>query len=339
MRDDDFLAHDPGPGHPESPARLAAVHADLDRRPLPGLRTIGAPPVDRALLARVHSPAHIARIEATADKPSVALDPDTRTSPGSARAAMKAAGAVVEATRAVVADEAAGAFALVRPPGHHAERDAAMGFCLFNNVAVAAEFATTQLGLERVLVLDPDVHHGNGTQSIFWRRRDVLFVSTHQWPLYPGTGAADEVGAGEGSGYTVNVPLPPGRTDADYLFVYRELVEPIVAWYEPQLVLVSAGFDTWHRDPLGGMQLTGAGYLALFALFRTWADAYAGGRLVYTLEGGYDPEGVVTGVRAALESLSGIPPPEVEGEADAATRAAVERVRSFHREPPPAPRR
>ena len=208
-----------------------------------------------------------------------------------------------------------------------------MGFCLFNNVAVAAEHAIAELGCKRVLILDPDVHHGNGTQDMFYRRSDVLYVSSHRFPFYPGTGSLDEVGDGPGLGHTVNIPLPGGMGDADFLHLYRSVVEPIVDEYEPDLVLVSAGFDTWQRDPMGGMAMTEVGYVALASLFRSWADRHCNGRIAFTLEGGYDPAGVVAGVRTALETLSrpdDCASPDVDSLAERATlpaRAVAEAVR------------
>jgi len=305
LRDDRFLAHDPGPGHPESARRLRAIHDDLDARTIPGTRTAGTRAATHEELARIHDPGHVARIAATAGMERVQLDPDTVTSRGSYEAALHGAGAVLRATEAVSAGESQGAFALVRPPGHHAESATAMGFCLFNNVAVAAAHAVTELGLSRVLILDPDVHHGNGTQHSFFSRRDVLYVSSHRYPFYPGTGWFDERGDGKGEGHTLNLPMPPGMGDADFLYLYREVVGPVVDEYRPELILVSAGFDTWMNDPLGGMAVTAEGYAALFGLFRDWAETHCAGRLVYALEGGYDPPGLASGVRAALEVTAG----------------------------------
>lgn len=302
--DDFFLRHDAGPGHPERPERLAAVHRSLESSPIEGVEAERPPEATRAQLLRVHDAAHVDRIAATEGEERVVLDPDTSTCGSSYRVALRAAGAAVAAVEEVVVGRAEGAFALVRPPGHHAERNEAMGFCLFNNVAVAAAHAIDALGLERVLIVDPDVHHGNGTQEIFLRRRDVLFVSTHRYPLYPGTGWFDEVGEEEGEGYTVNLPMPPLLGDKDFVFLYEDLVAPLVAAFRPELILVSAGFDTWHQDPLGMMQVTKRGYDALFRLFRGWADAHCPGRIVVVLEGGYDVKGVVAGVRAGLEALA-----------------------------------
>jgi acetoin utilization deacetylase AcuC-like enzyme len=261
----------------------------------------------------VHASALVDAVERTAGRPACRLDADTATSARSHEVACLAAGATLAAAEAVVSGRAQGAFALVRPPGHHAESDRAMGFCLFNNVAVAAAHATAELGCRRVLVLDPDVHHGNGTQHAFESRDDVLYVSSHRYPFYPGTGWYDECGTGHGAGYTINLPLPAGLGDADLEFLYRDVVGPVVRAWKPDLILVSAGFDTWHRDPLGDLAITAQGFAALWALYRSWADEHCPGRLAATLEGGYDPAGVVAGVRAALTAMSGSAPGETAG--------------------------
>jgi acetoin utilization deacetylase AcuC-like enzyme len=317
LRDDTVLDHNPGPGHPENPARLAAVLKDLDERPIIGTRTVAPRLASRSELERVHTSAHVDIVESTEGKPHVVLDNDTVTSPGSWLAARCAAGATLSAVEAVVSGEASGAFALVRPPGHHAEAGHAMGFCLFNNVAVAAEHARNELGCERVLILDPDVHHGNGTQHAFQNRADVMYVSSHRYPFYPFTGPVTDIGNREGSGFTVNLPLSQGMGDADLLHVYQDVVTPIVAGFQPDLILVSAGFDTWHSDPVGDLGVTRAGFDALFELFSAWSDAYCPGRLVATLEGGYDPSGVVQGVRASLRALTARTSASSSGEAGA----------------------
>ncbi len=333
-RDPVFLRHDPGQGHPENARRLEAVYESLDAQPVPGTE-VRAPRLATAVeVERIHSFEHLERVMRTADRPHVRLDGDTGTSPESYEAAMKAAGATLQGVEAVVAGEASGAFALVRPPGHHAEANRAMGFCLFNNVALAAAHALHVGGLKRILVVDPDVHHGNGTQHAFWEHEEVLYVSSHRYPFYPGTGAADEIGAGAGHGYTVNLPLRPLGDDADLLYLYETIVDPIVREFRPDLILVSAGFDTWQHDPLGGMRVTERGFRALFSLFRRWADTYCPGRLVCTLEGGYDPAGVVAGVRAALDALTSAPTPDdatVEGHvSDAAVHVARQVRRVLH---------
>jgi acetoin utilization deacetylase AcuC-like enzyme len=330
VRDDVFLRHDAGPGHPERAARLRAVHDDLDAHPIPRTRRAEPRAATRADLERVHDPRHVSRIAATAGRERAQLDPDTSTSAESYEIARLAAGAVSQAAEAVVRGAASGAFALVRPPGHHAEAGAAMGFCLFNNVAVAAAHAIDALGCRRVAIVDPDVHHGNGTQHVFESRRDVLYVSSHRYPFYPGTGWFDEIGTGDGAGFTVNLPLPAGLGNADFAFLYDSVVTPIVSEFRPELVLVSAGFDTWKHDPLGGgMRLDEDGFAALFAIFRSWSDAHCPGRLVAALEGGYDPAGVVAGVRAGLEVMTGtrapLPP---AGEPSAAVREVARRARA-----------
>jgi acetoin utilization deacetylase AcuC-like enzyme len=196
-------------------------------------------------------------------------------------------------------------FACVRPPGHHAERDRAMGFCLFNNVAIAAAYARRRFGVERVLILDWDVHHGNGTQHMFERDPGVLYASTHQYPFYPGTGAADEVGEGEGEGYTLNIPLPAGCGDPEYLDAFDSVIEPVVEQYAPQLVLVSAGFDPHARDPLGGMRVTEPGFAAMMRTLLRLSRHSAQGRCIAVLEGGYDLSAVRDSARAVLNELQG----------------------------------
>jgi acetoin utilization deacetylase AcuC-like enzyme len=304
IRDELFLRHDAGAGHPENAARLSATLAELDARPPAGVLVAPADrDVTRDELVALHTPELVALVQSTAGH-RARFDADTVAGPDSYEVACRAAGATLRAAEAVCSGEAAGAFALVRPPGHHAERSAAMGFCLFNNVALAAEHAVRELGCRRVLVLDPDIHHGNGTQHAFEARDDVLYVSSHRFPFYPGTGWFDEVGRERGAGFTLNLPLPMGQGDADLLHVWRRAVEPVVNEWKPDLILVSAGFDTWHADPIGDLAITERGFAALFHLFRSWADAHCPGRMACALEGGYDPAGVAAGVRAALAALS-----------------------------------
>lgn len=329
LRDERFLAHCAGPGHPDNAERLAAVHRDLDQHPWDGVRTERPRAATRNELLLVHDSAHIDRVDATAGIGHSQFDADTGAGPESAEIARLAVGAVLRGVEAVTAGDANGALALVRPPGHHAEPDTPMGFCLYNNVAVAAAHATASLGCRRVLVLDPDIHHGNGTQHSFESRSDVLYVSSHRFPFYPGTGWVDEVGRDDGAGFSINMPLPMGMADADLLHCYRETVAPVVAAWKPDLILVSAGFDTWHADPVGDMAVTAEGFVALFALFRSWADAHCPGRLVAALEGGYDPPGVVAGVRAMLSATTAkeAGPSEVNGEVSFHARNVAERTR------------
>jgi acetoin utilization deacetylase AcuC-like enzyme len=277
-----FEEHVTPPGHPERMERAHVFDAAAARWAQTGGRTAPPRPATREELARVHDAAYLDRMAAIAGRPAM-LDPDTFTSPESQEIALLAAGAAVQAAGHAL-DQHEPAFALVRPPGHHAERDRAMGFCLYNNVAVAAAYALAR-GLERIAIVDVDVHHGNGTQWIFYEEPRVLYVSTHQFPFYPGTGAADEVGRAAGAGFTFNVPLEAGATDADYLLVYQNAVIPVLGRFAPRLVLVSAGFDAHERDPLASMRLTTSGYAAVVGRLMAAAPK---GAIAFVTEGGYD---------------------------------------------------
>ena len=281
-------------------------------------------------MLRVHTADHVNAIDQLRGGAG-ALDPDTIVSASSVDAAYTAAGAVCDAVDAVMSGDQERAFALVRPPGHHAEAAAAMGFCLFNNVAVGAEHARTQHGLERVLIVDWDVHHGNGTQHSFYERADVMFVSLHQYPFYPGSGAADERGEGAGNGYTINVPFPSGAADGDYRSAFDDVIVPIADRFAPQLVMVSAGFDAHRDDPLGGMLASEEGYADMAATMAAVADRHADGRLVLTLEGGYDLDALGRSVRACVDVLTGTAAP---GGTKGARRGAevLDEVASLHRD-------
>jgi len=301
--DPKFLDHDPGPGHVESPARLDAIMGELGRAPVEGL-TIETPrPATDAEIEAVHLPGYRGRLAALAGE-YTSLDPDTGMSPGSWDAAVLAAGAAVAAVEAVMKGRAQNAFALARPPGHHARPGAAMGFCLLNNAAIAAE-AALRGGARRVMILDWDVHHGNGTQEIFAARDDVLYMSVHQFPFYPGTGAAHEVGVGGGVGATVNCPLPGGQTDADYGAVFHDLFLPMGRAFAPDLILVSAGYDAHAHDPLGEMEVTERGFAAMASALSELAATTCGGKMALLLEGGYDLGALAASVRASLEVLAG----------------------------------
>jgi acetoin utilization deacetylase AcuC-like enzyme len=320
-----MLEHQPGAGHPESPERLRALLGSLEEHPIPGTEWLAPRLATPAELARVHAPAYLealARLEGHRAR----LDPDTTASPGSWTAARLAAGAAVRATEVVWAGEARNAFALVRPPGHHAERDRAMGFCLINNAAVAAQ-AALDLGARRVAILDWDVHHGNGTQHLFEARPDVLYLSVHQSPFYPGTGAPGEVGTGPGAGFTVNCALPPGQGDADYGVVFEDVFAPALDAFAPELVVVSAGFDAHARDPIGEMRLTERAFAAMCAVA---SDATPDGRLVLVLEGGYDLGGLTDGVRACLESMTSAGRESFPRGASPACASAVREARAAH---------
>jgi acetoin utilization deacetylase AcuC-like enzyme len=299
-----FREHDAGPGHPERPERLDAVRRGLRDAGLEArLRSAHPRDATRDELRRVHTEAHVERVAATTGR-TVRFDADTQAGPRSYAAALKAAGAAVEAVDRVLAGEAERAFCPVRPPGHHAEADRAMGFCLFNNVAVAAAHALGR-GLERVMVVDWDVHHGNGTQAMFYDDPRVLYLSSHEFPFYPGTGALDEVGEGRGRGFTVNLPMPAGLGDAEYARVYRQIVEPIGRAFDPQLLLVSVGFDPYVGDPLAGMQVTERGFAEMAAVCLSIAAGAAASRAVFVLEGGYDLDGIARSAAAVVALLAG----------------------------------
>ncbi|MFM7225151.1 MAG: histone deacetylase family protein [Actinomycetota bacterium] len=324
VTDPRFADHDAGPGHPERPARLGAVEAGLTAGAGPdALRSVAPMAVPASVLARVHSAAHLARFDSLAAVGGGRIDPDTAMSAGSGEAARLAAGAGLAAAAALERGDGTAAFCAVRPPGHHAERDRAMGFCLLNNVAVLA--ADLRDRGQRVLVLDWDAHHGNGTQDIFWTDPEVCFVSLHQAPLYPGTGRLDERGGGPGQGATVNVPLPAGTTGDVYLAALTEVVEPVVERFRPDWLLISAGFDAHRDDPLTGLGLS-AGDFGLLA--RRVVDWVPSGRIVALLEGGYDLAALKASTAATAAGLLGRhlapEPPTADGpgaEAVAAARA------------------
>jgi acetoin utilization deacetylase AcuC-like enzyme len=277
------LAHDTGPGHVERPPRLTAVIEAL-RAAFDDLDWQSAPRAGREQLLRVHSPALLEAVLAPQGDRIVALDPDTMLSPRSAEAALRAAGALVAAVDAACAGEAIRAFCAVRPPGHHATADTAMGFCLFNNIAVAAAHALERHGLARVAIVDFDVHHGNGTQDVFEREPRVMYVSSHQSPLYPGTGSAGDRGAGN----IRNAPLSPGAGSRRFRETWEHALLPAIDEFRPQLLLVSAGFDAHWRDPLAQMQLDADDFGWLTAELVLLANRHAAGRMISALEGGYD---------------------------------------------------
>jgi acetoin utilization deacetylase AcuC-like enzyme len=277
------LLHSAGPGHPESPSRLQAVLDALDDPRFAALERSEAPRATRAQLALAHDVALIERLHASAPRSGhVRIDADTGMCADSIEAALRAAGAVCAAVDAVLDDQARCAFCAVRPPGHHATRDTAMGFCLFNNVAIGAAHALAR-GLERVAIVDFDVHHGNGSQAIFWNDPRVLYASTHEWPLYPGTGASGETGAGN----IVNAPLAPGSGSAEFRAAFRERLLPALQAFRPQLLLISAGFDAHALDPLADLNLDAEDFAWATHELVTVAREHAGGRIVSSLEGGY----------------------------------------------------
>jgi acetoin utilization deacetylase AcuC-like enzyme len=281
---------------------MTAIATELSSRDYCGFAQIVSPAVDRAVLERVHPASYVAAIEQAAERGGGQLDVDTVISAGSFVAAQHAAGGAVALTEMLVSGEAPCGFSAHRPPGHHAPKARAMGFCLFNNIAVAARHAIDALGLERVLILDWDVHHGNGTNDIFATAASVLFVSIHQWPLYPGTGAASDVGSGAGSGFTVNLPVPRHTGDADYTSLVDHVVAPLATLYEPQLILISAGYDAHQADPLAECMVSDEGFAAMARSMRR-VGALVGAPVGCVLEGGYDLGALARGVAATLESL------------------------------------
>lgn len=297
--------------YPEHPGRLTAIRELLEREPVPGVRFEPGYAATREQLSRVHTTAYLDSIYALRGNNAWLNVDTTAVSPGSVEAAEVAAGTSIAAVEAVVQGRTQSAFALVRPPGHHAEPVRARGFCLFNNVAVAAAHAQAMLGCPRVLIVDWDVHHGNGTQEIFWADPDVMFFDVHRAaPFYPGSGQLTDVGDGLGEGSTINVPLPGGTGDAAMLKAFREILVPAAEFFQPDLVLVSAGFDA-HRFDLA-LNVSYEGFAAMTRIVREIAERHCNGRLAFVLEGGYHVESLSHGVRAVLEVLSGAQPKDPE---------------------------
>jgi acetoin utilization deacetylase AcuC-like enzyme len=304
------LEHDTG-GHPEGPGRIPAIERELEAHGWWGYRRVEAPEVDPGVLRRVHPDGYVEGIRRLAESGGGALDPDTVASRGSYDAAVRGAGGACALVEELVAGRARVGFSGMRPPGHHAEPARAMGFCLFNSIAVAARHALDSLEVERVLVLDWDVHHGNGTNDIFHDSRHVLFVSVHQSPLYPGTGPLEDAGSGEGRGWTVNLPVPPGSGEDVWLSMVEHVVVPVARAFGPELVLVSAGFDAHRDDPLASCRLEDGSFAALARWARALADE-AGAPLGLVLEGGYDLGALARSVSATLRAVAdddgGAPP-------------------------------
>lgn len=301
--DREYLKHLPGAGHPERPERIQVLldlAGDLDR----GKYSLLAPRrASREDIERVHGAEHVRRVESTSSVNAHALDGDTITCRDSFGVALLAAGGFLTALDAVAAGESANAFVMARPPGHHALPDRAMGFCLFNTVAIGAEYLKRRQGAKRVMIVDWDVHHGNGTQEVFYEDPSVLFLSTHQYPFYPGTGAIHELGAGAGEGYTINVPLPAGCADREYLQVFQDVVSSAAEWFRPEWILVSAGFDPHKRDPLGGMAVSEEGFAAMARCLLAQAQNSAAGRIAFLLEGGYDLGALRNSIGAVLAEM------------------------------------
>ena len=335
IRDDRYLEHNPGDGHPESPNRLRVIHDLLDQE-FVSLPKIAPRLATEAELALVHDPFYIQTVANTEGRTHTQLDPDTGLSARSYEIARLAAGGLLQGVDALLNPRSAirspqSIFAFVRPPGHHAEPGHAMGFCLFNNVAIAAAYAKETYGLNRILIVDWDLHHGNGTQHAFYDDRSVLYFSSHQYPYYPGSGNFDQVGTGDGEGFTVNAPFPTGFGDVEYLSVYDRIVRPIALEYRPELVLVSAGFDPFFEDPLGGMQVTAGGFGALAGIIKDIADRTCSGKVLLALEGGYNPQGLRDGVRAVIQAMQRSEPLPALVHSTPAAERVIEKIVSIQR--------
>jgi acetoin utilization deacetylase AcuC-like enzyme len=301
--------------HPERPERIPAIERALEQRGWVGFEPREAPRAERERIAAVHPNEYIDRVEEYCER-GAAFDADTPTSPGSWEAALRAAGGACAMAEALMANGGGWGFAGLRPPGHHAEPQRAMGFCLFANISIAARYALDSLGADRVFILDWDVHHGNGTEAIWWTSPQVLFASIHQWPFYPGTGALSDVGAGEGEGLTINMPVPAGAGDAEFLSLVEHVVLPVAREFRPDLILVSAGYDAHRDDPIGDCRVSTRAYAQMALKVRALAlelNAPAGG----VLEGGYDLNALAESVAATLEALAeggdaeSVPPTEL----------------------------
>jgi acetoin utilization deacetylase AcuC-like enzyme len=322
FRSDTSLEHETGP-HPEGPGRIPAIEDELERRAWLGFERVEAPAVDLGVLRAVHPATYIDSVRFMSEQGGGSFDADTPASPGSYEAALHSCGGAVALVEALVSGDARTGFSGLRPPGHHAEPHTAMGFCLFSNVAVAAQHALDSLGLDRVFVLDWDVHHGNGTNAVFEDSSSVLFASMHQWPLYPGTGRLGDVGTGDGEGYSLNLPVPSGSGDATWLPLIEHVVVPAVRSFDPQLILISAGFDAHAADPLASCSLSEHSFAEMA---RQMVDL---GRAVdapvgAVLEGGYDLGALARSTAATLEVLADPAAVPSSHPADEVTRKAVE---------------
>jgi acetoin utilization deacetylase AcuC-like enzyme len=326
-----YLDHYAGRMHPERPERVAVMIDMAERLHRPDLKLYAPRAATLAELELCHRDDYVAAVEHTATLDRANFDPDTHTSPATFKTATLAAGGVLTAVEAVMAGEAHNAFAIVRPPGHHALANRAMGFCFFNNVAIAAAALIANHGLKRVLILDWDVHHGNGTQELFYASPQVLYMSLHQYPFYPGTGLFEEVGVGAGAGYTVNLPLPASFGDDEYLRAFDGLLMPIARQFKPEFILISSGFDCHFRDPLGGMRVTERGFLAMARRMKRLAAECCTGRLVAALEGGYDLRALADSGREVIEELGRADDEPITPAADGIRAIPIiERAQYFH---------
>lgn len=324
VRGDIFLKHMPGEGCPEIPKRLQSIYTMLDDPDIRGLFVDVLPrQAKQADVLLFHTPDYFEKIAETKGKKLIAFTADTHACEDSFEAALCATGGLLNAITQVVQKKIDNAFALVRPPGHHAEKSRAMGYCLFNHVAVGALFAIKRLNLGKILIIDWDIHHGNGTQHAFERDPNVLFFSVHQVGLFPGTGSFTDTGIGAGEGYTINLPIPRGYGNSEYVSIFECLLAPIADQFSPDLILVSAGFDTHKDDFMGGMQMTAAGYAGLTASIKRIGDRVCSGNIVMSLEGGYQSGALSDSVKAVLKEMAGVTCCDVSAMAEKADKKKV----------------
>jgi acetoin utilization deacetylase AcuC-like enzyme len=300
-----YIEHMAVMDHPERPERIATLLDFMKEYKRDGLKAVAPRPATLDEIAANHDRRLIDMVRATADVDAFAFDYDTTTNRRTFETALLAAGGLLALVDRIMENDVANGFAMVRPPGHHAESDRAMGFCFFNNIAIAARYLLQKHGLERVLIVDYDVHHGNGTQRSFYAIPEVMFISTHQYPFYPGTGAVGDFGVADGIGYTINLPFPEGYGDSEYLDGFHRVIEPIARQFDPQFVLISAGFDHHYLDPLGGMNVTKEGIAAMTRVILRIAGESSGGRCAAVLEGGYDLGALRESVGAVLDEMGG----------------------------------
>ncbi len=301
--DELFVKHINSFDHPESPDRVYIINDMINESGIiNNLKILKPRDADKEDILRVHTEKHYERIKSTRGKEKTFLDQDTSTNPFSFDSAVRASGGVLQCIDEIIEKKIDTAFCIERPPGHHAEADRSMGFCLFNHIAVGTGYLRSK-GYDRILIIDWDVHHGNGTQHIFENSNQVLFFSTHQFPFYPGTGSLDEKGEDEGTGFTVNVPLDTGMGDSEYIKIFNEILVPITAQYKPQFILVSAGFDSYVHDPLGGMTVTEQGFANLTEIVINLSEQYCDGNLLLVLEGGYNLKGLAECTKRVFDRL------------------------------------
>jgi acetoin utilization deacetylase AcuC-like enzyme len=331
VRDDRFLEHMPGHSHPEHPSRLRAIHRMLDNELPDGYDVIQPESATLEVLELIHTSAYIKKVLKTADHKFTSLAPDTPASAKTYLSAWLAVGGCLKGLEALVSGQCDVCFAMVRPPGHHALADRAGGFCIFNNLGVTARYAINQFDFRRILIVDWDIHHGNGIQDLFFREKKVFYFSTHDMLLYPYTGNLEETGKGWGQGYTINIPLPRDLNDRDILHLYRGILTPVVERYMPDLILIVAGFDAHHEDPIGRMKITESAFADLTRLLLHLRNMANDPPILFALEGGYSNRGLVNSVRSVLNILTlKVEPQGFPGSETILGARLVAKVREIH---------